>query len=438
MPKTKHRNKKKVNHQQLVAQRRNDYKRKIIRLAKLVGAEEALPWISKADWEQLCNTRFRAIRIEAGNDLVPKQLLTTARKQMDQYLSEQRVSFVEGGYEMSYKEYIAVALHMYYYVTDKKNPCPIIVKEKFAKLIEAIEGVENSPLNLLMTTSNFVSIQMSRMHRRMYFFRHQIEAHDFHVNESLYLYGFQHHKRKLRIRDTTRLAYRVGWCTAEQGITWAEVIGAQFGYDNEWSNLPVRVYVQAHALQRLKERVDLIHNSYLQFYLYLSIQDLVVVRTESGQQLIEFHYSGKKLGYFAFDLLGKNLIIRTFLFITMDGTPEGDVLREKLGIEAEDKKYLSIDKLSTFIISDIKSNPEVKQHFIDAGCGQLFEWEGVDFSQIEEMEHATKIESYLSKARAYHSEPSPIDEPEEALEDNRIMIPDGYDPLLLPQSCISA
>jgi len=438
MPKTKRRNKKKVNHQQLAAQRRNDYRRKIVRLAKLVGAEEALPWISKADWEQLCDTRFRAIRIEAGNDLVPKQLLATARKQMDQYLSEQRISFVEGGYEMSYKDYIAVALHTYYFVTDKKNPCPVIVKEKFAKLIEAVEGVDNSPFNLLMTTSNFVSIQMSRMHRRMYYFRYQIEAHDMHVNESLYMYGFQHHKRKLRIRDTTRLAYRVGWCIADQGITWAQVTGSQFGYDNEWSDLPVRVYVQAHALQRLKERVDVIANSYLQFYLYLSIQDLVVVRTESGQQLIEFHYAGKKLGYFAFDLLGKNLVIRTFLFITMDGTPEGDTLREKLGIEAEDKRYLSIDKLSTFVISDIKSNPEVKQHFIDAGCEQLFEWEGVDFSQIGETEQATNIQSYLSRAQDHRSEPSLIDGPEKAAEDGHFLIPDGYEPILLPQSCISA
>ena len=435
MPKSKRKTKKKVNHQQLAAQRRNDYKRKIVRLARLVGAKDALPWISKSDWEKLGDTRFRAIRIEAGNELVPKQLLATARKQLDQYLSEQRISFTEGGYEMSYKDYIAVALRTYYYVTDKKNPCPVIVKEKFAKLIEAVEGVENSPFNLLMTTSSYISIQMSRMHRRMYYFRYEIEQHDLHVNESLYMYGFQHHKRKLRIWDTTRLAYRVGWCIADQGIAWAKVTGAQFGYDNEWSDLPVRVYVQAHALQRLKERIDVIANSYLQFYLYLSMQDLVVVRNDSGQQLIEFRYADKKLGYFAFDLLGKNLIIRTFLFITMDGTPEGDALREKLGIEAEDKKYLSIDKLSTFVISDIKRNAEVKQHFVDTGCGQLFDWDGMNFSEIEEIPQADNILSYVNRAQPYGLVVTDV---EEEPEDTRFLIPQPDKRLLLPQSCISA
>ena len=52
MAKSKQRHKKKkVNGQQLEAQRKNEYKRKIIRLAKLFGAEDVLHWIPKKDWE---------------------------------------------------------------------------------------------------------------------------------------------------------------------------------------------------------------------------------------------------------------------------------------------------------------------------------------------------------------------------------------------------
>ncbi|MEI6854114.1 MAG: hypothetical protein WCL06_14805, partial [Bacteroidota bacterium] len=37
------------------------------------------------------------------------------------------------------------------------------------------------------------------------------------------------------------------------------------------------------------------------------------------------------------------------------------------------KKYLQIDKLSTFLASDIQTNQKVKNIFVEAGCGSLFE-----------------------------------------------------------------
>lgn len=438
MAKSKQRHKKKkVNGQQLEAQRKNEYKRKIIRLAKLFGAEDVLHWIPKKDWESLCATRFRAVRLELGNDQVPKQLLASARRQLDQHLSDGRIQLDEGGYEMSFKDYVAVALHMYYYVTDTKRICPLIVREKFVRLINAIEGTEHSPFNILMQISTLIGIHLSRIHRRMYYCMYKIEAHDAHLNESLYLYGFQHHKRKINIGRETRLAYRVGWCLADQGAVWSKVTGAQFGYDNALSDLPVRVYIQAHALQRLKERLDVLNNSYLHFYLYLAMENPKVVRTEKGHRLIEFYYDGKKLGYLAFDLLGKTLVIRTFLFLTMDGTPEGEALHDMLGIRAEDKKYLAIDRLSTFIISDIKSNPAVKQHFIDAGCGQLFEWGNADFSMIQEVEQATMIQSYLGLNKP-DSEPdtSVVEASVQCFADPLALT--RQEPLLLPLSCATA
>ncbi|MEQ9443098.1 MAG: hypothetical protein RIG62_28945 [Cyclobacteriaceae bacterium] len=430
--------KKKISPQQLEGQRKNEYRRKIVRLAKLVDAEDALPLIPKEDWNSICSTRFRAVRVEMGNDQVPKQLLAATRKLFDFHLQAGRISLTDDGYEMSIKDYVAVAHHMYFYITDTQRICPLRVREKFAKLIEAVEGEEYSPPNILLQITGLINLQMSRMHRRMYYCRYKVEMHDVHINDCLYIYGFQHHKRKLRIRDFTRLAYRVGWCFADQGVIWSKVTGAQFGYDNAWSKLPVRVYIQAHALQRLKERLDILNNSYLHLYLYLALKNLQVARNKSGQQLIEFRYDGKKLGYLAFDLLGKNLVIRTFLFLTMDGTPEGEALQDMLGIAAEDKKYLAIDKLSTFIVSDIKDNPVVKQHFIDAGCGQLFEWEGADFGQIQEVEQATMIQSYLGLNKPDPDPDPSVLIPNVSSENTWLPQIQAEAPLLLPQSCLSS
>ena len=67
------------------------------------------------------------------------------------------------------------------------------------------------------------------------------------------------------------------------------------------------------------------------------------------------------------------MVIRTFLFITFSGTPEGLKLSQITGLNMFDKKYLSIDKLSTFMKADIRENPVLADLFTRAGCGDLFQ-----------------------------------------------------------------
>lgn len=61
------------------------------------------------------------------------------------------------------------------------------------------------------------------------------------------------------------------------------------------------------------------------------------------------------------------MVIRTFLFLTADDTPEGQILRELADFKKLDKKYRAIDKLSTFFSKDLRSNKLAKELFIEAG-----------------------------------------------------------------------
>ena len=67
------------------------------------------------------------------------------------------------------------------------------------------------------------------------------------------------------------------------------------------------------------------------------------------------------------------LVIRTFLFITHAGTPEGKKLQELAGLQRHDNKYLALDKVSTFINHDLRSNEAMRRLLIEAGCGDLLE-----------------------------------------------------------------
>ncbi|MFN8135647.1 MAG: hypothetical protein U0Z17_10660 [Bacteroidales bacterium] len=85
-------------------------------------------------------------------------------------------------------------------------------------------------------------------------------------------------------------------------------------------------------------------------------------------------------------------------FSQNNGTPEGDRLLANTGLGKLDKQYLNIDKLSTFYNSDIAENPIIKQIFVNAGCGDLFEIGSFTLSspqQDTKVPLADKIRAYL-------------------------------------------
>ncbi len=70
--------------------------------------------------------------------------------------------------------------------------------------------------------------------------------------------------------------------------------------------------------------------------------------------------------------------------MTNSGTPEDQKLEDISRLKKIDKQYLAIDKLSTFQVSDIADNNELKELFEEAGCGLLFkiDYATIDFENI--------------------------------------------------------
>jgi hypothetical protein len=107
--------------------------------------------------------------------------------------------------------------------------------------------------------------------------------------------------------------------------------------------------------------------------MYISFQDIKMFCNSSHDMLIEYRIFGTKAGYFVVDVVDGIVIVKTFLFLTNNGTPEGALLWKNTGLKMLDKKYLAIDKLSTFITSDIVKNEQINKIFTDAGCESLLE-----------------------------------------------------------------
>jgi len=175
------------------------------------------------------------------------------------------------------------------------------------------------------------------------------------------------------VDGNARPAIRVGWAFAFIGAEWLSLKPSVLGFKSPFAEIPLKVYIQSHAINRLLERIDCFWSGYIQFNIHSSLVAPIIAHDTNNNLLIEFRIFGTKAGYFRADVVEGIILIRTFLFITNNGTPEGQLLEKNTGLQKFDKKYLAIDKLSTFMNSDLDKNVEVQQIFINAGCQCLID-----------------------------------------------------------------
>lgn len=172
----------------------------------------------------------------------------------------------------------------------------------------------------------------------------------------------------IAIDGNVRPVCRVGWGGKDYNFQWLLLKHGDLNNTSTSDDKPMNVYVQSHALMRLEERVDGIVAGILHFNLFSSLQEPKVSYDYNHNMLIEYQIFGFKVGYLRADIIDEKVIIRTFLFLTQSGTPEGQLLNKNTGLKMLDKKYLAIDKLSTFMTSDIGNNMAVRKIFQDADC----------------------------------------------------------------------
>jgi hypothetical protein len=133
------------------------------------------------------------------------------------------------------------------------------------------------------------------------------------------------------------------------------------------------VYIQQHALDRVKERLGRIMPCFYMGMLADAIGRKEFVLAGKERLLMTCYLEGLKVGYFAASIVDGILLIRTFLLLTHGGTPEGNRLTALSGMVARDQKFFAIDTLPGLINSDIEQNEAVCSMFIAAGCGSILE-----------------------------------------------------------------
>jgi hypothetical protein len=165
----------------------------------------------------------------------------------------------------------------------------------------------------------------------------------------------------------------LSWAYASTGIEYTTIRPSVLKLKSPIANHPMKVYVQSHALIRLRERIDCVTTSILHLNMYESFKNPKVSYDNNKNLLIEYRIFGTKAGYFRIDVVKGIVAVRTFLFLTNNGTHESHLLWRNTGLQKLDKKYLALDRLSNFMSSDIGNNDQIRKIFKDADCQSLLE-----------------------------------------------------------------
>lgn len=212
---------------------------------------------------------------------------------------------------------------------------------------------------------------------------------------------YQVEKKKFSIEGNVRPAFRIGWTFRADDFEWLFLLPPQLGIKSLPEDQHIPVYIQDHAIRRIFERIDCIQSNAIISSIYGSVRDCIVT-SDRGKYIFEFKILDVKVGYLSAVLIEGNIVIRTFLFLTFNGTPEGKRLEDFIGLKALDTKYLKMDKLSSFMTGKLRENEELRSIFEKADCLHLVElYDKLDQFSAVHPDHSPveMLARYLEKDR---------------------------------------
>jgi hypothetical protein len=177
----------------------------------------------------------------------------------------------------------------------------------------------------------------------------------------------------LTVSEGVRKAYPcecLGLAGGLRQLTWNP---EELGIGPAVRDLPV--FVGKHAIERLHERVPLApFLSILHKMMCDAIEEPTLLRGQAtGEYLVPVGGQGRKVGYFVAEVRDEFVYLRTFLFLTMQGTPEADCLREKLRLSRSEIEYYKLDNYFTFTMSDLGQDAELREALAQCNCAHLLD-----------------------------------------------------------------
>lgn len=216
------------------------------------------------------------------------------------------------------------------------------------------------------------------------------------------LFGFQARKSMITINGLKRPAFQLAKpiMSGTTPIVWISVDVSLLENFYKGNKKVLDVFIQSHAMTRLKERLDLLDQEAINYALWENTHTITQFINYHGYLLFPFKVFGVKIGYLVANVTDDKLLFRTFLFITHNSSPEGTRLRKLTGLGKEDITYWKIDRLSTFVKLNEEKYPGLIQLFCEAGLEKLMDLKDKKFT-IDSMQTANLdgLTEYINRGK---------------------------------------
>ena len=233
--------------------------------------------------------------------------------------------------------------------------------QKLLKSLIQVSFIENLPDEALLSMASTPAL-----------ITHQHQLFRAELNFQLYL---QRPKKEfLNINGQKRLVHPIIlplYANTEfhQASINTKQIGNLYQGDKEHLNL----YIQPHAVQRLRDRIAPINDMFIKLYFSLCMLHTIEPICRTEKLYIPFRLYGITVGYFVAVVADNKVVIKTFILASHASAPEGRIFQKLTGFRKHDMSYWDITRLDTFINNDMKPDNPLYPYFEESGLLQLFD-----------------------------------------------------------------
>ncbi|MFA4870210.1 MAG: hypothetical protein WC623_18575 [Pedobacter sp.] len=336
-----------------------------------------------------------------GKRVMTEEELAGYKQMLASLLSEHYID-LPSGEQITYARFmtdVMVLLHYIQFRIANRFKRFSKLREAFSPYFTDTEWFEKQKTNILIVMG-MNDLQLYDFYRgtvRLRFDRMAIEQ--LGGTNEIRVYRLKHSTQLQDIDGKKRVVVRMGVPSAKKvdELDWLMIKPSQLGILDMEDEIALPLYSQQHALERFEERT-LFTKGYIQAYLgHLFTKGNPKAIVRKSHILLECNLGIHKVGYFVISLHEDKWLVRTFLFLTNEGTPEGNRLKKLTQLEVLDKKYLMLDRMDAFLIYDISGNERLRALFVKAGCGSLLDYADELNRNGDNLKSPEFIYHYLSK-----------------------------------------
>ncbi len=382
MSKNRHRKKQHQTSKELEkvsrAHHRNLFFEKLRKICKLVAGDDVYKMLPQKFLEHVYDVRFLPSKtIPASGHNIPKSVMQEISMLVNPLANMRDTPITSSGVKIPLDEYFSVSLTfmiMIKKLEDSEFKEAAEVKRRMIEYTDYEKGLEIAELDMAHILQS-LAVSFNDLADSIYWFKIDTELAKgrFNYLNALFLHRYYPEKRSVIINGISRPVSRVCFAIGNEGVRNISVKASALGLEGYEGSSELEVFIQSHALIRMDERLDCVIKGFMHFTLVLSLDKPVVHIDRHGNMFIEFRIFETKAGYLLVKVIDNMLIIQTFLFLTNNGTPEGEKLKEIYGLGILDKKYLAIDKLSAFMAEDLSKNEQLVKILNDIECSNVFD-----------------------------------------------------------------